>query len=158
MSEDGWYVIAGKLRDGSKVDLMPWLANYGEAPPLSWEKPKEVGEQFRDERWRKYFLNMWPSSNSRFRKYLGNYIAYTWNRDHTGPKELCTFEIYYMRENTPDQYAPIPKATPIVIWSHWCFEEFAPKPAKAVVPSAPPVGGKSTSVGQGTSDAQTGGQ
>ncbi|MBC7808975.1 MAG: HTTM domain-containing protein [Akkermansiaceae bacterium] len=152
MSDDGWFVIAGTLRDGSKVDLMPWLADYGEAPPLSWGKPKEVGVQFRDERWRKYFLNLWPTSNKRFRRYLASYISYTWNRDHTGPRELCTFEIFYMREDTPDQYAPIPKPVPVQLWSHWCFEEFAPKAQNTVKPSPAP------GVGEGLRDAQTGGK
>ncbi|MBC8139409.1 MAG: HTTM domain-containing protein [Fibrella sp.] len=152
MSDDGWFVISGTLRDGSRVDLMPWLANYGEAPPLSWDKPKEVGIQFRDERWRKYFLNMWPTANMRFRRYLANYIAYTWNRDHTGARELCTFEIFYMRETTPDQYAPISKPEPILLWSHWCFEEFAPKNADATRSSI------SSGVGKSSRDTQTSGK
>lgn len=150
MSDDGWFVIPGTLRDGSKVDLMPWLANYGEAPPLSWDKPKEVGVQFRDERWRKYFLNLWPTSNIRFRRYLAKYIEYTWNRDHKGAQELVSFELLYMRETTPEQYAPISKAVPVRLGVYKCFEESTPKKLSPATPSLTP------GIGQSPGDKQTG--
>ncbi len=154
MSDDGWYVLAGTLRDGSKVDFMPWLANYGDPTPLSWDKPKEVGMQFRDERWRKYFLNMWPDVNRKYRQFLAAYIARTWNAEHHGPRELCTLEIFYMREDTPDQYAPIGPPVRVPLWKHWFFPEFAPKeiPGKtnALLPAP--------RVGQSPRNQQTAGQ
>ena len=134
MTDDGWYVIAGTLRDGSRVDLMPYLAGAAEPPPLSWSKPKEVGRQFRDERWRKYFLNMWGRTNEIYRKYLGEYIARRYNRDHKGARELCAFDLVYMKEETPAQYAPIPAPVPVVLYQHWCFPEFMPKVAPPVLP------------------------
>lgn len=144
MSDDGWYVISATLRDGSRVDLMPWLAHYGEPPPLSWDKPKEVGVQFRDERWRKYFMNLWPDTNKRFRKYLARYIVYSYNRDYQGAKEIESFEIFYMRENTPDQYAPIPAAVPVLLWRYDSSMETAARAS----------GG--ARVGESTGDSNTG--
>lgn len=131
MSDDGWYVIDATLRDGSRVDLMPYLAESGEPPTLSWEKPEEVGRQFRDERWRKYMLNMWAMSNRSYRPFLCAYIARRYNRDHHGAKELVRFELVYMRETTPEQYAPIlpAKAESLDSWNLPGFEPKATKPA-----------------------------
>ena len=126
-TDAGWFVIAGHLRDGSTVDLMPYLGEYGDTAPVTAQKPREVGVQFRDERWRKYFLNIWPNSNARFRHFLAEYVARRWNREHKGGRDLCWLEIVYMREDTPDHYLPVPKAVPVVIYRHWCYPEFVPK-------------------------------
>lgn len=148
-TDAGWYVIAGHLRDGSTVDLMPYLGEYGDNTPLTDAKPAEIGTQFRDERWRKYFLNIWPNNNARFRRYLADYLTRRWNREHHGGRDLCWFEIIYMKMDTPDHYLAIPKAAPFVIYRHWCYPEFAPKgeaatsmmplsaPGKAAAPQHP---------------------
>ncbi|MBC8143010.1 MAG: HTTM domain-containing protein [Armatimonadetes bacterium] len=133
MADDGWYVIDGTLRDGSHVDLMPYIAGSGEPPPVSWDKPKEVGKQFRDERWRKYMLNMWAGFNRSYRPYLCAYVAKSYNRDHSGAKELVALELVYMRETTPTGYAPIPPPVKVTL-DTWSLPGFAPKSATPVLP------------------------
>ena len=143
-TDGGWFVIEGHLRDGTTLDFMPYLAEAGDPTPVSWEKPKEIGEQFRDERWRKYFMNMWPAADQAYRPFLAAYIGRRWNRDHKGPKELCTFEIIYMEVDTPSQYTEPTPPHAVTLWRQWCFPEFAPKTVAPTetTPNAPALGSK----------------
>ena len=121
MTDDGWFVIPGKLRGGGEVDL--W--EYG--APVSWEKPESVLRAYRSDRWRKYMTNLLDIRNARYRLHFGRYLANQWNRDHYDDEEVTTFEICYMREDSQHGFKPPLPPRKVVMWRHWCFPEFAPK-------------------------------
>ncbi|HXV28005.1 MAG TPA: HTTM domain-containing protein, partial [bacterium] len=115
MTDDGWYVIPGKLKNGKEIDLFKGGA------PLSWEKPAVVRTTYKNERWRKYMMNLWYGSNADYRLYYGRYLCRDWNSRHQGDEQLDSFKIYFMREDTlPDKKTAPP--VPVMLWKHWCFE------------------------------------
>ncbi len=103
---DGWFVIPGNLKDGSQVDLMKG------GREISWEKPKSFDETFKNERWRKYLMNLYKKDYSEHRPYYAQYLCREWNRNHRGAEELERLEIFFMLERTlKDGVAPIQKVS-----------------------------------------------
>jgi len=115
LRDDGWYVIPGRLRNGAVVDI---FKNGG---PVSWEKPKMVSATYPSERWRKYLMNLYLSSNHGHRLYYGKYLCRDWNERHPKDLQLMEFEIYFMRETTRPNYEK-PQVEKVSLWRHWCFE------------------------------------
>jgi hypothetical protein len=114
MLDDGWYVIPARLRNGKEIDLMT------EAGPVRWEKPEAVYKTYRNQRWRKYLLNLWEREYAGHRLYFGRYLCRNWNASHTGSDTLRAFQIYFMKETTlPEgEVAPVEK---VLLWDHNCF-------------------------------------
>ncbi|PSN13512.1 hypothetical protein C7271_22460 [filamentous cyanobacterium CCP5] len=115
MTEDGWYVIPGILKNGTEVDL------FRQGKKVIWQKPDLVSKTYGNDRWRKYMLNIWLRDNADYRLYYGQYLCRKWNRDHFGGQQLDRFKIYYMLEETLPNYQP-PKVEKVVLWEHYCFE------------------------------------
>lgn len=111
--DDGWYVIPGKLKDGSEIDV------FRNGAPVNWEKPKWVPALYPNEHWRKYLEQIW--SNEAYRLYYAQYLCRNWNKYHQEGKQLDTFEIFYMLERTLPNYQP-PKLAKVSLWKHYCFE------------------------------------
>lgn len=117
LTEDGWFVIEGTRRDGTPVDLL-----NEENEKVSWEKPEWIASTYRNERWRKYMMNLWMADNSRYRLPFGQYLSRKFNQEGRGPRELTEFKIYFMKEMTnPDGSEQPPEK--VMIWQHWCFEQ-----------------------------------
>ena len=117
LTYDGWYVIEGKLRDGTHVDV---LHPQG---PVSYEKPANIADQYKDERWRKYLMNLSLSQYENYRLYYGRYLCRSWNTGRW-PKDsgaLSSFDIYFMgRQNSiADPNKPYSKD---LLWHHECFK------------------------------------
>ena len=127
LRDGGWFVIPGKLKDGTEVDL------FNEGKPVTWDKPSLVSTTFKNSRWRQYMMNLWIVTYQHHRLYYGQYLCRDWNSKHSGDKQLDQFEIYFMLERTPppDQKGDPPVKT--AIWKHWCFEI----PAKPETTSSP---------------------
>ncbi len=119
-TQDGWYVIPGTLRDGTKTDLMSVTRDDYRLHEVSWDKPQRVKYTYKNERWRKYLENLWSQDHADERLYFGQYICREWNSRHESPQQVMTFEMVYMLENTlpPGQQ---PKVEKVVIWEHRCF-------------------------------------
>src|SRR3989344_3703047 len=92
--DDGWFVIVGTLANGEKIDL---FRNGGE---VSFEKPQSVSSMYKNQRWRKYMMNLWLISHSNYRPYYLNYLCEEWNRNHTDGESLENIEMTFMREDT----------------------------------------------------------
>ncbi len=118
--EDGWYVIPGDLRDGTRTDLMSVTRDDYRQNEVSYEKPEYAKYTYKNERWRKYLEKLWSQEHADERLYFGQYICREWNSRHASPKQVTTFEIVYMLEKTlpPGQRPTLEKA---VIWEHKCF-------------------------------------
>ncbi|MFB6262700.1 MAG: HTTM domain-containing protein, partial [Bradymonadaceae bacterium] len=113
--DDGWYVVPGQLRDGTTVDV------FRSKRSVDWSKPSDVSDTFRNQRWRKYLVNLWRASYSNQRKYFGGYLCRKWNEAHDRGETLESLDIYYMRETTPPP-GETPDVEKVKLWSHHCFE------------------------------------
>lgn len=130
LTEDGWFVIEGERRDGSKVDLLKERDG-----PVSFDKPEWLAFTFRNERWRKYMMNLWLADNSRYRLPFGQYLSRKFNSAGRGPRELVQFKIYFVKEVTnPDGSESPPEK--VMLWHHWCFEPPPEAAAKTNNPEA----------------------
>lgn len=90
---DGWFVLPGKLVDGTEVDV--WTNSF---KPVSYEKPARVNLLFKNYRWRKYYMNIRKKKFRKTRRYLGRWLCRRWNNTH--PVPLKSFRLYFMREET----------------------------------------------------------
>jgi hypothetical protein len=92
--DDGWYVIPGVLRDGRQVDL------FRDGAPVSFTKPSApaIAAQYKDERWRKYLMNLSLAVNRGDRVHYARYLCRKWNEGRAAddPEQLDTFDIYFM--------------------------------------------------------------
>jgi predicted DCC family thiol-disulfide oxidoreductase YuxK len=115
LKEDGWYVIPGKLKNGTEVDL------FREGKPVSWAKPQLVSATFKNFRWRKYMMNLWRPYYKNQRVYYAQYLCRDWNARHQGTSQLAELEIYFMLEITlPDYEYSTPQK--ILMLKHSCDE------------------------------------
>ncbi len=115
MTDDGWYIVAGQLKNEQKVDLFK-----GGAAVVS-TKPKYVYKTYKNQRWQKYMMNLWNKKFSAYRLYYGRYLCREWNAVHDANHKLQRFVMIYMREDTPEPGCrPSPPQIKI-IWRHQCF-------------------------------------
>jgi len=111
--ETGWYVIPGRLRDGSEVDI------FREGKPLDWEKPSSPSALALNVRWRKYFDWITFPWNADYRPYYGRYLCREWNRHHPSDQALGILQIDWMREKIlPQDQNTEPEK--ILLWKGDC--------------------------------------
>jgi len=117
LTYDGWYVIEGKLRDGRHVNVLH------PDQPVSYAQPASIADQYKDERWRKYLMNLSLVEYENYRLYYGRYFCRSWNtgrwpRDHNA---LISFDINFMgRQNSISD--PNRPYTRDLLWHHECFK------------------------------------
>ncbi len=116
--DDGWYVMPGHLVNGAPIEV--WSGTLG-SPSLA--KPPLVSASYPNQRWSKYMMNLWFSSYSDYRLYLGQYLCRRYNGVNNVrlPTSLKNFEITYVKELTLPNYK-VSAPTPVVIWKHYCFD------------------------------------
>ncbi|MBC8104583.1 MAG: HTTM domain-containing protein [Cytophagales bacterium] len=103
LTEDGWFVYPAKLRDGTTLDLFRGESTLGK--PIRWEKPDIlVSHEFKNERWRRYEMNLWARIYSDQRPVYCRYLCREWNKTHTGQKRLSSLQLYYVIEETLTDY------------------------------------------------------
>lgn len=93
--DDGWLVMEAVLADGSHVDLL----RGGRL--VAFEKPALISAEFRDSKWQKAILNLWPEQFSPLRPVFGNYMAFQWNGCHSPAQQIRGWTLWFMREDTP---------------------------------------------------------
>lgn len=122
LKEDGWMVIAGRLADGSEVDL---IHPDREGPP-SYDKPELYSQDHGNIRWLTYRGRLWEAQYSRHRMYYGKYLCRVWNADKLQGAEraqrLMTFRMIYMLERTPPP-GEVANVEQVVLWRHECFPD-----------------------------------
>jgi hypothetical protein len=122
MRADGWFVVDGKLKDGSSFDT--WNGNF----PVNWDKPTDFMKSFRSSQWRKYLYNVWIDYEDEddidaLQLAFGKWVCREWNDlgerpDHA--QQLDSYELFYMKEMTPPpgEQAVVSKT---FLWTHNCF-------------------------------------
>lgn len=117
LTYDGWYVIAGKLRSGDEVNVL------NPKQPVSFEQPASIADQYKNERWRKYLMNLSLPENRDYRLYYGRYLCRSWNEGHN-PNDsltLVSFDIYFMAHQNSFAHPPAPFNRDL-LWHHECFK------------------------------------
>ena len=112
--DDGWYIIPAKLEGGAEVDL------FRGGAPVNWAKPTSVSALYPNAYWQKYLEYLWLRDYAGLRIYYARYLCREWNAAHGGADALKTFDIVYMREDTPPPGRLEPPAESVVIWHHDC--------------------------------------
>lgn len=120
LDHDGWYVIPGRLRNNSSVDLM----RDGAPVETRTRTPREIYTQYPNERWRKYMMNLQTEMFISHRVLYGRYLCRKWNegRPLNDPRLLMEFDIYFYRRDTvPAGQTPGPYL-PFQLHKHSCFK------------------------------------
>lgn len=115
--EDGWYVIPGKLRDGTEVDL------FKDGAPLTWDKPPLLSATYKNDRWRSYMINLWFFDEDRevLLPIYADYLCRQWNMNHEYSKQLLSFDIDFMLKiNNIEEPPMVPEK--VVMWQQQCAE------------------------------------
>jgi hypothetical protein len=117
LTYDGWYVIEGRLHDGRPVNVLhPHQL-------VSYQQPASIADQYENERWRKYMMNLSLSENTDYRLYYGRYLCRSWNdgRPSYDPTLLISFDIYFMAHQNSIKHPPAPFSRDL-LWHHECFK------------------------------------
>ncbi len=94
--EHGWPVIPADLADGTQVDLFT-------GQPISWEKPRDIGAYFGDDRWRRYLSNLFDDRDPQALQGYADYLVHNWNQGHGGNQKVQTVTVIFMKQVTrPD--------------------------------------------------------
>ena len=115
LTQDGWYVLPGTLRDGTAVDV------FDGASPVSWDKPQLIAYTYKNQRWQKYLMNLWGANYAVYRLGYGQYLCRQWNSTHPYDKQLMSFKIIFMVQDTPAPGKVASPVRPTTIWDHHCF-------------------------------------
>jgi hypothetical protein len=94
--DDGWHVITGTLKDGSKVNLLE------KDKPVSWDKPtiEQRNNIYQNMQWRTYFINLNRAIGNKLYPYYSQYLCQQWNSEHKGKEQIDNLEIDFMSERT----------------------------------------------------------
>jgi hypothetical protein len=98
LKDGGWHVAQGNRRDGAGVDLLR------DGAPVCWDQPVLVSATYKNERWRKYLMNLWPADNVSHRSLYARYLLRAWNARHKGELGLESVEVYFMLKRTLPDY------------------------------------------------------
>jgi len=117
LKDDGWYVIPGVLRNGRQVDV------FRGGAPVTFAKPSaaEIAGQYRDERWRKYLMNLYLPDNRGYRPYYGRYLCRQWNEGRAAddPEQLDALEIdFMMRTSVSGSQRPVAHQKHLLLRHH----------------------------------------
>jgi hypothetical protein len=111
--DDGWYVIPGRLRDGSMVDL------FRNGSDVRWDKPERGARRFPNSRWRRYMMLL--PNHLDYAPSYARYLCRSWNRTHDGGRALEALEIVFVVERTlPDARKSDPRRQSV--HRHTCGE------------------------------------
>lgn len=98
--DDGWYVVPGTLVSGQTIDL------FSGSSSVSFQKPALISAMYKNDRWRKYMLNLWLQDYSAYRPLYTQYLCSSWNDSHSGSQKLETIQLIYMLHSTHSNLPP----------------------------------------------------
>lgn len=111
---DGWWVMDGTLKDGTKWDVL----NNKE---VTFDRPADIYDTFSSEDWRKFLDNLQGSRDENNLRLLGKHLCRSWNAKNGGNGALNTFQLYFMQEFTKGPKEPPATVEKIRLWNHSCF-------------------------------------
>lgn len=114
MKDDGWFVLSAITKGGRQFDL------YTDKD-LTWDKPNNVTKTYKNDRWRKYLMNMWLGQHSDHRVHYGRYMCREYNASHYGDEQVESFWMYFMVEETPPPGEEFSEIKSAKLHEHSCF-------------------------------------
>jgi vitamin K-dependent gamma-carboxylase-like protein len=106
--DSGWFVMPGRLSDGSTIDLFPALARFDVERPVTYEKPPGVFESFPGARWLDYLMELTVRDRADLWSALSAWTCRGWNDAHGSERRLERLEITLVLEEVRDPGAPRP--------------------------------------------------
>jgi len=120
MRVDGWFVMDAQIRSGKHIDIL------NDKDQVSYARPKMLNDNYKNERWQKWLLNMWVEQKKPYLRSWGGYYCKCWNEKYKNTnKELESFSIYFMKEMVPPPGQERAPAQKISVWNHWCDDKFS---------------------------------
>jgi len=115
MTDDGWCVMPGKLKNGKIVDV------YNDGKALTWKEPDSIPKLDKMYHLTLYNLNIRHKYGYFYRKPWAEYLCKEWNGSHAPEEQLMALDIYFMdREILPNYQKPIPYRQLLI--SHNCVD------------------------------------
>lgn len=112
----GWPVLAGKLKDGTEIDL------FTKGKEITWDKPSVPTLLYKNRHWKRYLIN--TLSDDRYKvnyTYLGLYACNEWNRTHKDEKQLEGLDFYWIGWMPQPDYKF--KELKLFKWKTYCLEQ-----------------------------------
>ncbi|MBS2034949.1 HTTM domain-containing protein [bacterium] len=97
--QDGWFVVEGIRPDGQILDLMT-------GKPATYEKPQPVSAQFKNQRWRRIYQNLWQRWNPQHVPMFLRYMGRKWNREHPD-LPVTSLRLIFIQEMTELPGVPV---------------------------------------------------
>jgi hypothetical protein len=91
--QDGWFVVEGSTADGRVLDLLT-------GQPATYKKPASVAAQFKNQRWRRIYQNLWLRWNPRQTPMFLRYMGRQWNSRHSAPDQVVSLRLIFVQEMT----------------------------------------------------------
>jgi hypothetical protein len=113
MTDDGWCVMPGELRDGKTVDI------YNSGSPVTWKEPDSIPKLDKMYHWTIYYLSIRKRKYIDYRKPWADYLCREWNSTHPYDQQLIKFKIDFMEKDTMPDYQK-PYIHPILLVSYDC--------------------------------------
>ncbi|MGH8481601.1 MAG: DCC1-like thiol-disulfide oxidoreductase family protein [Nevskiaceae bacterium] len=128
---DGWFVIPGKLEDGTEVSVL-----HPRAAGVSYNKPARVAAEIGNSRWQSYQARLYLKSGAQYRLHYGRYLCRQWNRGALPGHRLESLKLVYVLERTRMD-GSIEPVEQVVLWHHDCRARPAGTEAEADSPDEP---------------------
>ncbi len=109
LKEDGWFIITGFTNGGQEVNL------FGDDKENKYDKPDDVSSEFKNERWRKYLMNLWQKSYANYRPHYTKYLCNNWNDSHED--KLSRVEMEFMLQRVRIDGKDSPEAVKITTYT-----------------------------------------
>ncbi|UIO98704.1 HTTM domain-containing protein [Halobaculum sp. CBA1158] len=92
-TNDVWYVAAGTLASGERVDVI-------RGGDVRWTRPERLGTSYPSARWRKYLEEVRWGDDDRLRNRFVSGLCTRWNARHDGDRRLRALTLYTVSEPT----------------------------------------------------------
>jgi len=104
LRDDGWYVTIATLADGSKIDVLT-----GKTPVDTSVTPPHLANQYHDERWRKYLMNLYSADFNKWKIVYAHWLVNEWNRKHGAEigKMVVHLELVFWKKTNRYDGAPV---------------------------------------------------
>lgn len=111
---DGWWVMEGVLKDGTKWDAL-------NDKTVSFERPESIFYTYASDDWRKFLDNLQAKRSDDYLLLLGRHLCRRWNSKNSGGKTLQSFKLHFMQEWTNPPSEPQSEVQKQTLWNHECF-------------------------------------
>jgi hypothetical protein len=108
--DSGWFVIPGRLADGTTIDLFPALARFDVERPVTYDKPPRVFDAFPGPRWLDYLMDLTEENRGDLWAALSDWTCHGWNEAHRPARRLEQLEITFVLEEVTSPGAARPRS------------------------------------------------